>query len=68
MGFWAPPPDRADLLEDKDLDLGAGGALVIPGGDRLVGGGEDRHAVRAAAIRAVAVDNAAGRAGRHQRL
>jgi hypothetical protein len=34
------PPD-AQRLNECDLDLGSGGPLVIPGTDRLVGGGKD---------------------------
>jgi len=36
----AVTPDRADEMDHKDLDLGAGGLMVIPGTHLLAGGGK----------------------------
>jgi hypothetical protein len=33
-------PDNADLLEEKDVDLGSGGAMIIPDSNVVIGGGK----------------------------
>jgi hypothetical protein len=33
-------PDNADTLEDKDADLGSGGAMIIPDSNVVIGGGK----------------------------
>jgi outer membrane protein assembly factor BamB len=37
-------PDEAALLQDCDGDLGSGGTLVIPGSNRVMGGGKSGYA------------------------
>jgi hypothetical protein len=39
-GSVSPPPDVASVMDAKDLDLGSGGPLVVPGTHLVIGGGK----------------------------